>query len=101
MRRHQDVLRLWAVGIGLAGDALNDMGGLTTGEPAAVAGWEERASGIPPLLQPVVEHGAGVALHGDEIAELAPLDLDAGKVLASILVAVELQDLGDAEARAE
>lgn len=32
MRRDLDVLLLWAVGIGLAGDALNDMAGIAAGE---------------------------------------------------------------------
>jgi hypothetical protein len=84
------VLLLWAVHIGLAGDALHDMSGLAAGEPPAVAGGEQRACGIPSLLQPVVEHGAGVALHRHEVSELAAFQLDAGKSPVVVLVAVEL-----------
>jgi hypothetical protein len=40
-------------------------------------------------------------LPGDNIAELAAFDLNADKAFAVVLVALELQDLGDAEARAE
>jgi hypothetical protein len=42
-----------------------------------------------------------VAPGGNKIADLTSLDPDVGEVLAGVLVAVELQDIGDAQARAE
>jgi hypothetical protein len=96
-----DVLLLWAVGVGLAGDALDDVGRLAAGEPPTAAGREQGAWAVTPLLQPLVQHGMGVALHGDEIVELVPFHLDAGTPLVDALVAVERQDLGDAEAGAQ
>ena len=72
VRYDLDVLGLRSVGVGLADDALNDMGGLAAGEPPAVTGWEQRASRISLPLQSVVKHSADVTLHRHEVAELPP-----------------------------
>ncbi len=52
-------------------------------------------------LQRLKAHGVGVARHGCGVSELAPPHLYAGTSLAGLLVTLEWQDLGEAEAGAE